>query len=147
MKVRIAGIMSFLMVCVYAQGASITERIALKPGEKHELTEKEKKEGKLVYFTDDGTYAVVVTLKQRRTIERILKPHTWADEDYRKVIDEKFIRRHIGGCGECDSGECTYNARCKACSVDAELFKEVMHDFVGKSVEILFTALNLRRNI
>lgn len=147
MKVKAAVLMSLLMLYAYAQGASLTERIALKPGQKYELTAKEKKEGKLVYFTDDGTYAVIVTLKQRRTIERILKPHTWADEDYRKVIDQKFIRRQVGGCGECDSGECKGDNNCKSCSVDAQLFKEVMHDFIGKSVEIMFTALNLRRNI
>lgn len=135
MKMRLVGMLSLLVV------------FSIQAYERYELQPGEKKEG-ATYYTDDGKYAVFLTLKERRIIERILKPNTWSDQDYRQVVDDKFIKRYTGGCcNECGKTICTDVSQCISCSADAKLFIEVMLDFKGKNLEILFSQLNLRREL
>lgn len=108
------------------------EKYAVQPGEAYESADpKQKKQP--TYYTDDGKNAVFLTLKERRIIERILKPHIWSDQDYDQKIDDKFIKRYTGGCEDC--------------SDDALLFKKVMNDFKGKIVRTMFDKLNLRNDL
>ena len=145
-KLQLLGALGLLVIgSVYTY-----ERYKLKPGEQRVKQSDDPKEAKKAptYYTDDGQYAVYLTLEERRTIERILKPHTWSDQDYRQVIDDKFIKRYTGGCcGECGKKTCTEVSQCTSCSADARLFIEVMNDFKGKNLEILFSQLNLRREL
>ncbi len=123
---------------------------------REELKRKEEpaQEGKgVTYFTDDGRYAVHLTNNEVRTIQKILKTHTWADQDYNKLINKSFIQRIIGGCEsanqDLDSKKRSKKRwhRGQQCSPDAELIKMVLTDFKGRSVQDLFTALGLRREI
>jgi hypothetical protein len=140
MKLKVTILTSLFAVCV----AHAYERYELKPGESYEQADPKRKKGEPTYYTDDGKYAVFLTLQERRTIERILKQRTWSDQDYEIKIDEKFIRQRTGGCGQTTGSSCGDET---SCSADAQLFKEVMNDFKGKKVDIVFTALNLRRNL
>lgn len=128
---RLVGMLSLLAVA----SAHAYERFALQPGE--------KKEG-ATYYTDDGKYAVILTRKERRTIEFILKPHTWSDQDYNTIINDQYIRQRSGGC--CDQASPNVS-ECTACSDDAQLLIAVLTDFKGKTVRILFDKLNLRNEL
>lgn len=108
-------------------GLQAYERYTIQPGE--------KKEG-ATYYTDDQKQAVFLTLAERRTIEDILKKRIWSDKDYNKEINDKLIMQYTGACSECGT-----------CSADAELFKKTLNDFKGKKIDILFSQLNLRREI
>jgi hypothetical protein len=146
MKIQLIGVLSLLVVM---NGAAY-ERRKLAPGERavKQPQDPKQKQTAPTYYTDDGQYAVYLTLEERRIIERILKPHTWSDQDYRQTIDDKFIKIYTGGCCcQCDGKTCIDVSQCTACSEDAKLFIEVMHDFKGKNVEILFSQLNLRREL
>ena len=132
MKIVVIGLFSLLVLT----SVGAYERFTLKVGE--------TKEG-ATYYTDDGKIAMFLTLKERRIIERILKPHIWSDSDYDQKIDDKFIKRHTGGCGQCKDDVCAYE--CKDCSDDAKLFKIVVNDFKGKIVRDMFTKLNLRNDL
>jgi len=145
-KLQLVGALGLLVICsVYTY-----ERYKLKPGEKYVQPSEDPKEKpkEPTYYTDDGQYAVFLTLEERRIIERIVKLHTSSDSDYRQIIDDQFIKRCTGGCcGECGKKTCTDVSQCTSCSADAKLFIEVMNDFKGKNLEILFSQLNLRREL
>lgn len=86
----------------------------------------------VTYFADDERYAVALSFEDIRKIENILKPHITFDEDYNKRIDRGFIRRMVGAC---------------RCGTDAELLEMVLTDFKSKTVQELYTALGLRREL
>jgi len=134
MKKLTVCIFSFLMVT----SLQAIRRDELKPEQRRKTA---------TYFTDDERYAVYLTDEEIAVIQRALKSHTWADQDYNKPINSGLIRRIIGSCGSCNQGSCTSKKKCQKCSDEAKLIKQVLTDFRGKNVQDLFTALGLRREI
>jgi hypothetical protein len=136
MKMQLVGVLSFLVVL----NAYSYEKYVLQPGE--------KKEG-ATYYTDDGKYAVILTQKERRTIEFILKQQdVWSDQSYNTVINDQYIKLRSGGCcSQCGKSACADVSQCTSCSPDAKLLIQVLTDFKGKTVRILFDKLNLRNEL
>jgi len=98
---------------------------------KYELKKPERRRN-YTYFADDESAAVRLSDLDLRKIEAILKPHVWSDQDYNKYITSSFIKRVIDGC---------------QCGADAQMIEKVLSDFKGKSIQYLYSALGLRREI
>ncbi len=136
MHIVFVSVLSVLVLCTGLQ-ANYT-RYELKP---------EQKKKTITYYTDDERYAVYLSDEDIAVIQRVLKAHTWADQDYNKPINRGFIRRIVGGCGSCNQGSCNTKQKCQKCSAQAELLKRVLTDFKGRTVKDLYTSLGLRREI
>ena len=72
MKIQLVGVLSILVVV----SGQAYERYKMKPSERtvKQPEDPQQKQMAPTYYTDDGQYAVYLTLEERRIIERILKP-------------------------------------------------------------------------
>jgi hypothetical protein len=97
------------------------------------------------YYTDDGKYAVILTPNERHTITDILQRQgTWSDQSYNDTINDQYIRRKSGGCcSQRGKSACADVSECTSCSDDAKLLIQVLTDFKGKTVRILFDKAGL----
>lgn len=98
------------------------------------------------YFTDDERFAIDLSEDDIVIMQNVMKRHTWADQDYNKLINSTFIRRIVGSCGSCKHGS-PGDPKCQECTAQTELVRRVLNDFRGRTVQDLFTAIGLRREI
>lgn len=95
---------------------------------------KPERRRQFTYFADDESFAVKLSPHDLRKLETIIKPHIMpnSDQDYNKRITEGLIKRIVGTC---------------QCGEDAAMVEKVLSDFEGSTVQALFTALGLRREL